>query len=528
MCFTISKIHARGFITIELLIAFMVGTLFLGAALMVTYGSGGVSEQHVLDTGPASVLDTTLDRYALSTSSNMLDALLLGESDAWKAQLIPKNEELYTFTPHREYYSPCSAAFFVDTSWQIGERTRAMSLTGVRAHMSRANKMGRGKCDPLPPSSWRNPTDANWKTSDSAILGIQTAFDYAIISGKPYLFVTTSYPSQINDLWVVDVSDPKTPSVVSSVETGDAVHVKGLLDIVVVAHEDEAYAYVLQNSVIDQLQVIDVSDPLSIPPPILTLSLSDYGVNPSGSNPEGRVIAYYDERLFIGLRTTIGPEFLIFDITDPRMPLFDGAVPASFDHSIYDIAVLDDYAYLAIKPGSPPSGLPTRELMVIDVRTNPRDTGGGFNATSTTNDTEGGTSLFIQGNRLYLGRERVSNAAERDFYVFDISSSTQPVYIASKRLGISTVSTMGTPRVTDIVVQGPLTFLTTTDQTRSLLLYDTSDEEVDVLPVEGACRESLPLTRPTKLAYHNDSLFILHGLTPSVTTIHNDESVCPL
>jgi ribosomal protein L31 len=146
---------------------------------------------------------------------------------------------------------------------------------------------------------------------------------YATIDGTPYIFVTTSSTTQAHDLWVIDVHDAEHPEVIASYEIGDGTYTKGLLDLTVATKNTGTYAYMLQNSTTSQLVTLDVSDPLHAIIPPYTISFDTFGVSPDGSNPEGRVITYYDDKLYIGLRTTIGPELLIFETaTDPARPRF--------------------------------------------------------------------------------------------------------------------------------------------------------------------------------------------------------------
>jgi hypothetical protein len=448
--------YERGFSTIEILIAFGIGIMFLSASLMIAYSDPHMAKQYVLNDGHSITLDAILDSTALATSSNMLGAIVATLREKWNSDIENTDDGLYTNTPIITDISPCTKSISNTTTWNAQHaRSRNTHLESTVGSVSIARALGQGVCDPIPPSTWSSPENPHWETSPGDITGTPTGMSYAVIQGVPYIFMTTTNTVQSDDLWIIDVSDIENLGIVASLETGDDTHTKGLLDGVVVTHSDTAYAYLLQNSSTSQLVTVDVRNPLLIGSPVDVISFAPYGVNPNGSNPEGRVITYYDGRLYIGLRTTIGPEFLIFDITsNPAQPTFIGSSANSFDHSIYDITVRDDYAYLAIKPGSPPSGNNTRELMVMDIRsTIPRDTGGGYNATSTTNDTEGAMSLYLIGDTLYMGRERVSNVAEKDFYAFDISSSTHPVVSKSSRLGISTGGGLGVPRVTDLVVQ---------------------------------------------------------------------------
>jgi hypothetical protein len=127
----------------------------------------------------------------------------------------------------------------------------------------------------------------------------------------------------------------------------------------------------------------------------------------------------------------------VYDIsTSPSTPRFYGAIANGFNHSIYDIAIQGDYAYLAIKPGV--GARNTKELMILDIRNpTPQATTGGFNATETNSDTEGAHSLYLLGNKLYLGREKVNNP-KNDLYIFDISTPTAPLLLGKKNTGQQT------------------------------------------------------------------------------------------
>ena len=61
-----------GFSTIEILIAFSVGIIFLAAAMMLAFSDPALMRQTSLDSGQVSALDSTLDTSALATSTNSL------------------------------------------------------------------------------------------------------------------------------------------------------------------------------------------------------------------------------------------------------------------------------------------------------------------------------------------------------------------------------------------------------------------------------------------------------------------------
>jgi hypothetical protein len=147
----------------------------------------------------------------------------------------------------------------------------------------------------------------------------------------------------------------------------------------------------------------------------------------SGSNPQAQVVYYYDHKLYLGFDRTAGPEFHVFDVTNPASPTWLGS--REMNHNVNNIIVRGDYAYLAMTT----SDANDKELAIVDV-SDPTDilphfvSGDpeewGYNASGI----EDGLSLALIGNKLYLGRE-AGTAAEHDFFILDVSlpTSTLPV-----------------------------------------------------------------------------------------------------
>ncbi len=530
---SISSSIQAGFSTIELLIAFSVGIIFLTSAMLVAFSAVGTGQKVSLDNGQEVTLDVLLDSEALTISTYRSQYIVEHFAKNWRGLLQTVHTFFFTYNTLVTDISPCMKQVQSKTTWtRAQERIRTIEFgTGIaNAHIAKA--LGKGECDAnaLPEDAWRNPQNANWKTPVSGMNGTQSGLDLAVIDGNTYAFVTTMSTTQTDDLWVVDVSDTTKPEVIASLETGYVGNITGLIDIDVVTTPQGAFAYIIQNSVTNQLQVINVTDPHTLKSTDIenVISLEAYGVSPSGSNPVPKVLTYYDGRLYIGLFTTIGPEFLVFDVrNDPAHPVFLGALPNSFDHSINDILVRDGYAYLAIAPGS--SARTTNELMILDVSKNiPKNTERGYNASSTTTDTEAGTALYMLGNTLYMGRERVSNALESDVYVFDVSSSTMPLKMKSQRLGISTGGGIGTPRVTDIEVHGRLAFIATTDSVKSLQVYDVLRDPNNLVPLLQSCGNSLPLPRLTEIVYKDGFVHGIHGTTTTLSILSDNKLSCHL
>ena len=275
-----------------------------------------------------------------------------------------------------------------------------------------------------------------------------------------------------NDLFVLDATDAifgATPNILSSLNTGFGIYGIDVAD---------GYAYVANNFYTttpppspqdlysDQLQIFDVSDINN--PPILAATMTLPNVDPSGSYPFGKTIHYHNKRVYIGLNETMGDEFHIVSV-DPA----DGASPINPIHkasinikrNINSIAVRDGIAYLATGPGT---GALSNPLKIYDV--DPSSPTyltelHTFKTTETPISQYGaGTGLYLLGNRLYLGRERVSS--DFDFYILDISSPSLPSILGSKNLGLHSGAA-----VSSIRANGELAFLGTTDSTDGFQVY---------------------------------------------------------
>ncbi|RJQ34652.1 hypothetical protein C4568_02220 [Candidatus Parcubacteria bacterium] len=192
-----------------------------------------------------------------------------------------------------------------------------------------------------------------------------------------------------------------------------------------VAHnfaDEKIYAYIAATS--SQLRIIDVTDP-SAPEEIASTTLATV---PSGYQAGWR-LQYYDGSVYIVTRQMNKPaarEFHVIDVADPENPIETGSY--KLNTSPYAILVRDQkidvstsrFAYLATTHAS-------RELMVLDV-TDPQNIS--IVATCDLPSSQQGTSLFMIGNMLYLGRENVPSGGE-DLYTFDASDPTGDDFCAS-------------------------------------------------------------------------------------------------
>ncbi len=435
---------ARGSFTIEVLIAFVVSTLALGGALMIALG------------GQVSGMDMNLTSGGLFRESSMHERNLAQAYSAWDSiqSVSASNPALdggYSTSSVMALTSPCVKEVTSSVSWSSDKnRLLDASFVSLLASTSTAQFYA-GGCDPIVPlDGWENP--ASYGSED--VSGADgTGIDAHWVGGHRYVFLVAD-PSSASkeDFYIFNVDDAQNPTLVSEINTG-----KGLYDVVVAGN----YAYVVQNDNENQLQVIDISFPAT---PVLVTSTSLVGVDDTGSYPEGRTIAYFNNRLYIGTKETAGPEFHVFDVTTPSTPTHLGSLEVT--HNVNDIVVQGTTAYLA-------TSADYGELVLVDV-SNPASmtlppnfsTPGAmekkFNARTTAatpvESTEDGTTLDVVGTRVYLGRERTNNASERDFYIIDASNQSSLVALGALRMGLGSNS-----EVSGITAQGKYAFLMSTD-----------------------------------------------------------------
>lgn len=146
--------------------------------------------------------------------------------------------------------------------------------------------------------------------------------------------------------------------------------------------------------------------------------IESQGVNISGNN-DGFRIAVSGDYAYVVMNGG-GPDFVIFDITNPDSPVQVGGL--TLGGTLTDVKVTGDYVYLS----STQNG---EELKIIDVSNRALPIQVGFYNLSGGADAQ---ALDINGDTLYVGRES-SNTDELS--VFDITNRTNPILQGSLNLG---------------------------------------------------------------------------------------------
>ncbi|HYF05773.1 MAG TPA: tail fiber domain-containing protein [Patescibacteria group bacterium] len=190
-------------------------------------------------------------------------------------------------------------------------------------------------------------------------------------------------------LRIVDISNPATPYIVGSINSGDdpwEVFVQG------------KYAYVA-NGTGQTMQIVDISNPTA---PVLAGSVGSLGANSRRVVVQGRY-AY--------VSNNAGQVFVI-DISNPSAPAT--IVTYTPGCSAFDLAAQGRYLYLACGNG---------ELRIVDIK-NPASP----SATSTTVvDGIELDAIHVSGRYVYLG----AHSNQSNFYVLDVSNPSLPVKVGT-------------------------------------------------------------------------------------------------
>jgi len=504
------KTHTRqqGSLTLEILIALSLLVTALVGATLVVHGAYQTSTSISHAYGEKSAAHQTLEELTASLKKD------------WYTEQPPVHiSDNYTLSSYIEDISSCTKKISVTAQYSADASMPSETLSSFVGSLDEARRRG-GTCDPAPLlDTWDTPEILG---SVALPQGGSTGIALHAQGTTRYAYVTATSTHVLDaDFFVLDVTDVSNPHIVMSLDTGN-----GLTGLV----RGGEYIYALNNDNTEQLHVIDVTNPQQ-PVLIAHSSLPNLPSTCSATTTPcyaGRSIFYYDGTIYIGTSyIAFGStplhhhEFHVFCVSNtsvagcsPTNPTWQGSL--NVNHHVNDIFVQGRYAYLAT---SDTEG----EMMIVDITdpahmVHPDDTDTRFNARTIAGNesTENGTSVFVLGPYTYLGRERVNNALERDFYILDTRTPDDITTVSSMRLGLSTRTA-----VSDIIVHDSRAFIGTTDVTHPLLIFDSSDKENPLL--QNSCTI---LSRPIPyLAYADDFLFAMED-GAAVAIIADSSSSC--
>ncbi len=517
-----TPIYTRGIVTLELLIALAVGMIMLSGVILVSFG------------GQTAGLDTQLGEHGLYTASTHMENLVASVIKGWNNPVYPtvNADNFYATSSAITDISPCLKGIGNAVQWHSEkERPLGINFDTLLSSVAVAKAMG-GGCDPFPPGEWKHPDSAGWTDPDADIPSA-TGVAVASINGRRYAFVTSEYspaPGK-HSFWVIDVSNPNgTLPIIKSIDLN-----VGLNGIAIGKINGGVYAFVITDQNEGQLQVINITDPENNPFKIISAS----STLPKFANGIAKSIYYNDKKIYIG--TNYGNcgsgcsdpeknnELHIYNVSDPSVPAHAGSIWVNRD--VNAIGVQDGFIYLATGPGAAGSNNPLKIYNSISLTPS-----GSFIATQTQN--QAGTSVYILGNKLYLGLQYATDSSRKDFYIlnpdklfFGIPSNDAILGSIRNREACAKQPNCGLgsgSEITDIIVQGRYAFLSTSEQTAGFQVWDISNPENIRQP--SMCSTYNYSEKASDIAYADKYVFVTNLTQSKLRVIHNkdDSTQCPL
>ncbi len=243
-----------------------------------------------------------------------------------------------------------------------------------------------------------------------------------------YLFMVTENNSSGSEFFIVDISDKKNPSLVSSLNISSSA-----TSVVV----KDNYAYVTTRGNSTELRVINISN-LNSPGIVATLNLS--------GDQDALSVDISATQLYIAQ----GNYLHSIDISNPIVPLALDDI--NLNAVTRNVFVSANNVYVATQNSS-------QELQIIDA-SNPANLAniGNFNLSGSLIATD----VFVLGNRAYVSTDTNSGS---EFFVLDISSTNAPVLLGSYNTG---------SRVYAFKIVGPYAILALNNSSKEIEILDIS------------------------------------------------------
>lgn len=398
----------KGSATLEILLAFTVLIISLSTVILVFFGNQSLT------------VDSVTNNEALYKAQKILeDARTLSRKDFLSLISTSTSEDsgglLYQKSLIIDDVTMCKKQAIGSILWATTTpRQQKIELTTMLTDTETALALG-GDCIDNPPiSNWENPQRF---ASDTMSPGKPTALDeltrmvYIGADKAPFLYIaSTSYATLGQNSGLL----------VTYSNGFDLKHTPASLDTVRYPSLNKTFTFLAIASSTKQLAIADVTDIFN--PTVIYRGLSSCV---AGGSPQGQLVAYYKNTLYLTTLYTSGPEFHIFDVTNPTNPVeypIGGVACKGFElgNSVNDMVIIDQvisgtikrYVYMATDEIN-------KELRVFDV-TNPLNIIEIFSANKDLPGAQNGMSLYNIGNKLYLGRQSTPGGA--DLYIYDISN----------------------------------------------------------------------------------------------------------
>lgn len=421
----------RGFATLEILIAFMVITLSIGAVVMLAFGNQSVA------------IDSETNNEALYKAEQMLEeARSISRNDF--ADVNPLPVFPFIFIQDNVYKKkllvepivgdPYTKKVTSDITWKVdGGRDQTITLSTL---LTDKEAVASGNtCNSVLSGDWTNPQMTSYEFGRDLLVPSDPSSgfpigDIDVKDKKLYIVANNSNGNNMPTLFKFDITDPtQKPAFISSMDNNsgvkaglNALHVAGKYAYVANAHRADFDTCVSGISC-SQLQVIDLDTMMVVG------KLKMPGVTGGGGQSIGTSIFYKDGVVYLGLaKTASGPEFNMIDVggggfagASPTNPIYMRGF--SVGHGVNAILVKNKYAYIA----SPHS----EELKIVNIENpGPIVQVGQFDAPLGGGNNGNGKSIYMVGSTLYLGRTLLNG---NEFYILNNTNSETSLPIWGSR-----------------------------------------------------------------------------------------------
>lgn len=442
-----------GIITIEILIALGLIVTVISAVIMVVFSNQTLAADSQTNQEALALAQAEMEKAqkdARNDYSSVADASL-SSVDVYNRKIVIDPASV----------TQCSKDVISNVNWLYEGRNLSVDLRTRITDVQTALALG-GTCDTTPPplGGWNPPETWN---CDNFNPGIPTGLDamdrivYMTADKAPFLHIADTNGVPKNE-------HCHTTNLFVNFSNGFNAGIQ-LNDVAVARLSDgQIYAFVARNDATNQLEVINVND---IHNPFSVGKFSLAGVDPSGSSPEGWRVYYFNNRLYVLVRETAGPEFHIFNVSNSSS-IFEIGSGTELNTTVESIVLTlnsgKTIAYMAADSNS-------RELIAYDV-TNSSSISEILAARQNLAGNQDGAAVYYLNDKIYFGRMSSSGA---DLYVFDASEPFLGLPILQQ-------ADIGT-NVIDVVVSGPYLFIATTKANAEFQVW-TSDSSKPIVKVD--------------------------------------------
>ncbi len=426
-----------GMASIEILIAFTVLSLSLGAIILITFRNQSIVESNSMSSSALSMaLETIEEVRGLATFDFNLVQPIVKTTDGT--------------------YERSLEATQIDPFTKQATSTVSWNEYGLSLHVSLStlltNPLGYLNGDScnsiyIDKESWKNPTASTWDFGELGVNGGNgNGFGIgglSVSNQRLYIGLDAVPSSNKNTIYIFDLP---TSSGQKPVYRG-ATTTAALVSAIAISRN---YAFVATKSTVSQLQVIDISDPTK---PTIVASRKV-----TGSSGLGNAIHYHNNKIYLGLTAnTSGAELAVFDVSSSTNPILISNGMYEVGHDVNSIVTRGNYAYIAT---------PSSESMtILDILPSSKtfmQRIGGFTSSFYPPDLNGvgsnyGESMFLLGNTMYFGRTYGTN----EFYALNISNPTNVLTLGNLNV---VVNPNNKNSIYGISVKGDLAFFITKAQ----------------------------------------------------------------